>query len=61
MLEGQRILLLSRFELSAGLVSLIQQLLPSAALTLRVPPVRRFLISVDELVREALFGNPASA
>ena len=38
-----------------------QQLLPSAALTLRVPPVRRFLISVDALVREALFGIPVSA
>jgi len=46
---------------TAALVSLIQQLLPSAALTLRVSPVRRFVISVDELVREALFGNPASA
>ena len=46
---------------TATLVSLTQQLLPSAALTLRVPPVRRFLISVDELVREALFGNPVSA
>jgi hypothetical protein len=42
-------------------VSLTQQLLPSAALTLRVPPVRRFLISVDELVREALFANPVTA
>jgi len=46
---------------TAALVSLTQQLLPSAALTLRVPPVRRFLIAVDELVREALFGNPLSA
>jgi AcrR family transcriptional regulator len=46
---------------TATLVSLTRQLLPSAALTLRVPPVRRFLISVDELVRDALFGNPASA
>jgi AcrR family transcriptional regulator len=46
---------------TATLVSLIQQLLPSAALTLRVPPVRRFVISVDELVREALFGDPVSA
>jgi hypothetical protein len=41
------------------LVSLTQQLLPSAALTL--PPVRRFLIAVDAFVREALFGNPLSA
>lgn len=46
---------------TAALVSLTQQLLPSAALALRVPPVRKFVISVDELVREALFGNPASA
>jgi AcrR family transcriptional regulator len=46
---------------TASLVSLTQQLLPSAALALRVPPVRKFVISVDELVREALFGNPVSA
>ena len=46
---------------TAALVALTQQLLPSAALALRVPPVRRFVISVDELVREALFGNPVSA
>lgn len=46
---------------TAALVSLTEQLLPSAALALRVPPVRKFVISVDELVREALFGNPASA
>ena len=46
---------------TTALVTLTQQLLPSAALALRVPPVRRFVISVDELVREALFGNPVSA
>ena len=46
---------------TATLVSLTRQLLPSAALALRVPPVRRFVISVDELVREALFGIPVSA
>ena len=46
---------------TSALVSLTQQLLPSAALALRAPPVRRFVISVDELIREALFGNPASA
>jgi AcrR family transcriptional regulator len=45
---------------TAALVSLTQQLLPSAALTLRVPPVRRFVISVDELLREGLFGSPVS-
>ena len=46
---------------TAALLSLTQQLLPSAALALRVPPVRRFVISVDELVRDALFGSPVSA
>jgi len=44
---------------TAALVALTQQLLPSAALTLRLPPVRRFVIAVDELIREALFGTPA--
>jgi AcrR family transcriptional regulator len=42
-----------------ALVSLAHQLLPSIALTLRVPAVRRFVISADELVREALFAAPA--
>lgn len=46
---------------TVALVSLTQQLLPSAALTLRAPPVRRFVISVDGLVRQALFGNPVAA
>jgi hypothetical protein len=41
-------------------VSLTEQLLPSAALALRVPPVRRFVIAADELIREALFEAPAS-
>jgi AcrR family transcriptional regulator len=43
------------------LVALTQQLLPSAALTLRLPPVRRFLIAMDELIREGLFGGPVAA
>ena len=46
---------------TAALVPLTRQLLPSAALALRVPPVRRFVIAVDDLIREALFGNPVSA
>jgi AcrR family transcriptional regulator len=46
---------------TVALVSLIQRLLPSAALTLRVPSVRGFVIAVDGLVREALFGSPVSA
>jgi AcrR family transcriptional regulator len=45
---------------TAALVSLTGQLLPSAALALRLPPVRRFVIAVDALVRDALFGEPAS-
>lgn len=44
-----------------ALVSLTEQLLPSATLALRVPPVRRFVIAVDELMGEALFGGPVSA
>ena len=49
---------------TAMLVSITEQLLPSAALTLRVPPVRRFVISIDQLIREALLptvtpGEPA--
>jgi len=43
-----------------ALVSLTQGILPSAALALRVPPVRRFVISVDVLVREALFDVPVA-
>jgi AcrR family transcriptional regulator len=46
---------------TGALVSLTRQLLPSAELALRVPPVRKFVVSVDELVREALFGSPVSA
>jgi len=51
----------SKQRATADLVLLTQQLLPSAALTLRVPRVRRFVIAVDELIREALFGSPVSA
>jgi AcrR family transcriptional regulator len=43
---------------TAALVALTSQLLPSAALTLRLPPIRRFVIAMDELVREGLFGAP---
>ena len=46
---------------TAGLISLLQQLLPSAALTLRVSPVRKFVVSVDGLVRDALLSSPASS
>src|SRR6185436_21070307 len=43
------------------LVSLTRQLLPTAAMALMVPGVRKFVIAVDELIREALFGSPAAA
>ena len=46
---------------TGALVSLTQQLLPSVGLALRVPPVRKFVIALDELIREALFGSPVSA
>ena len=51
----------SRQRATSALVSLTEQLLPSAALALRVPPVRRFVTSIDGLMREALFGSPVSA
>jgi AcrR family transcriptional regulator len=41
---------------TAALLSLTQQLLPSAALTIRLPLVRRLIVSMDDLIREALFG-----
>src|SRR5262245_32217857 len=45
---------------TGALVALTAQLLPSAALTLRLPPIRRFVIAFDELLREGLFGSPAA-
>jgi AcrR family transcriptional regulator len=51
----------SKQRATVALVSLTQQLLPSAALALRVPPVRRFVVSADELIREALFENPVAS
>lgn len=41
---------------TAALVSLIEQMLPSMALALRLSPVRRFVMSSDELMREALLA-----
>jgi AcrR family transcriptional regulator len=49
----------SKQRATAALVSLFQQVLPSAGMTLRLPPVRRFVISADELLREALFNEPS--
>jgi AcrR family transcriptional regulator len=44
-----------------ALVGLTKQLLPSAALTLRLPPIRLFVIEMDQLIREGLIGSPAAA
>jgi hypothetical protein len=41
-----------------ALVALTEQLLPSAALTLRLPPIRRFIVRMDDLIQESLFGDP---
>jgi hypothetical protein len=44
-----------------ALVGLTEQLLPSAALALRLPPIRRFVIEMDELIGRGLFGSPSAA
>lgn len=46
---------------TAALVALTEHMLPSAALTLRLPPIRRFVLTMDELIREGLIGSPAAA
>ncbi|HUR20806.1 MAG TPA: TetR/AcrR family transcriptional regulator [Vicinamibacterales bacterium] len=38
------------------LVSLTAQILPSAGVVLRLPPVRRFVLSMDGLIQEALYS-----
>jgi AcrR family transcriptional regulator len=43
---------------TSGLIGVFGQILPSAALTLRLPLVRRFVRSVDALVVDALLGTP---
>lgn len=42
---------------TSALVALFEGILPAAAVTLRLPFVRRFVLSVDALVREALFAS----
>jgi AcrR family transcriptional regulator len=44
-----------------GLIALSRQLLPSAAFALGLPPIRRFVVQMDELIRDGLFGSPAAA
>lgn len=46
---------------TVALVALAERLLPSATLTLRLPSIRQFVIAVDELIREGLFGSPIAA
>ena len=43
-----------------GLVTLTDQILPSAALTLRLPPIRRFVLTIDQLIADALIGKPVA-
>jgi AcrR family transcriptional regulator len=45
---------------TGGLVALTRQLLPSAALALGLPPIRRFVVQMDDLIREGLFGATAA-
>jgi AcrR family transcriptional regulator len=47
----------SKRRATTALVELIQQILPSAALSVRLSPVRRFVTSADALVRDALFDD----
>jgi AcrR family transcriptional regulator len=42
---------------TVALVKLTHHMLPSAALTLRLPPIRGFVMSMDELLRDALLDN----
>ncbi len=42
---------------TGSLVALLEQVLPTAALMLRLPPIRRFVESADELFADALLGE----
>lgn len=44
-----------------ALIVLAGQLLPSAVLTLRLPLIRRFVITFDQLIGKGLFGSPSAA
>ena len=43
-----------------ALVGSIEQMLPSLAMALRLPLVRRFAVSLDELMRDGLFEAPVT-
>jgi AcrR family transcriptional regulator len=46
---------------TTALVSLFEDILPSLALTLRLPFVRRFVTAIDGLFREGLYGDVVEA
>jgi AcrR family transcriptional regulator len=46
---------------TAGVIKLMLQVLPAAALALRLPLIRRFVVTMDELMREGLLGVRAGA
>jgi AcrR family transcriptional regulator len=50
----------SKQRATTALVVLTRQILPSAAMALRVPPVRRFVLAMDALIRDALFGDAST-
>ena len=45
----------------AALFVTLQASRAAAALALRLPSIRRFVVAVDELIRDGLFGSPATA
>jgi AcrR family transcriptional regulator len=46
---------------TSALLGLTRKVLPHAALALRLPPMRRFVLSLDQLVREAFLAEPGPA
>jgi AcrR family transcriptional regulator len=51
----------SRQRGTTALIGLIEQILPSAALTLRLPFIRRFVVSLDQVFGETLLENVPDA
>jgi AcrR family transcriptional regulator len=51
----------TRQRATTSLVALIEQILPSAALSLRLPSMRRFVLTLDGLVRDGLFADTSGA
>jgi hypothetical protein len=44
---------------TTALIAATESLLPSASLALRVPSLRRFVLTIDALIGEALLGDAA--